>query len=207
MNLAAQTPVAGVKCEGTAEDAMAHERVGGWGCMRSGTALSLAAMALAGLALWSWAAQVADILTFSPKHIPMAPSTALVVGFLGLALYLSICRFRPGAAVRRLVRLLAAVAWATGVLVCLRHALGWNSPLETWLAQTDDSVDGIPLGQMSPLTAAALMAVALSILAAPREGAAPSPFRRGIAAGLAAVALVAGLVVAGSYALDRKSVV
>ena len=162
--------------------------------------MALAATALAGLALWSWAAQVADILTFSPRHIAMAPSTALVAGILGLALYVTGCRLGRADAARRLVHVLAILALAAAILVGLRHAMAWASPFETWLAQTREDVDGIPLGQMSPLTAAALAVVALSILAAPRGGTGSPSLRRGLAAGCAALAAGAGLVVAGSYA-------
>jgi PAS domain S-box-containing protein len=162
---------------------------------------ALATVGAAALALWTWGAQVADILTFSSRYVPTAPSTALLMGLLGLSIHAAGRRPDSSAATRS-VRGAAAFVLLAGLLVCARHMLGWDSPLERWLAQTAERVDGIPLGMMSPLTAAVLIATAASILLGyPAHGI--SPARRRTAAGLAIAVLLAGLLVSGSYAMDR----
>ncbi len=137
--------------------------------------------------------------TFGPGYIPMAPSTAWLLVLLSSALFV-----RARWPDRRLTKAVggAAVAITSTVAVLVELALTFRFtlPLEIWLARTTATVGGIPVGQMSPLTAAAFMTVALTLGIAGSAAGRRSPLRH-VAATLAVVVLFTGLVVATGYAL------
>ncbi len=116
------------------------------------------------MALWAWGAGVSDLLNVAPAQVPMAPATAILIVLVALVLLLQQSR-RPAALfVHRLALGIAALTAAVGFFALLRPAFDWNSPFEEWLSQTRDRIGEIPLGQMSPLTGAAFLALAASII-------------------------------------------
>jgi nitrogen fixation negative regulator NifL len=166
-----------------------------------GEVCSLIAVALGALALWSWGAGVSDLFTPAVQRIPMAPSTALALVLISLAIFL-----RSRWPVQRWAtwpgHVAAAIVFAAGLLACVRRWFGWNSSVEQWLAQTTDRIGNIPVGQMSPLTGALFVAAALAFLLRLLP-----PAQRSIAHRLSTVlALAVSLVGAGvaiSYAVGR----
>lgn len=156
---------------------------------------------LGALALWSWGAGVADLFTTSPRHVPAAPSTALLF-ILGGAGVLWRDRWHARAAAARFGCGAMGVVGLAGFLAAIRAWFGWGSPLEEWLAQTAERVNGIPLGQMSPLTGITFVCCALAYLlkVIPRGH---NRLARRLSAILASLAGLIGAAVGGSYAADR----
>ncbi len=137
------------------------------------------------------------MFAFTPDYVPMAPTTALCLASLGMAIYL-----RTRSAGRLASMGLATVAGLGGLLASVRPWLGWASPWEDWLAQNPDRIGDTPVGQMSPLTGALLLVLAGACwlqACAPR----PRSVGRRLAAGLAGVVLLAGGAVVASYAAGK----
>lgn len=128
-----------------------------------GEVCSFLVAGMAALALWSWFAGVGELLTISVRQIPMAPATALILGWLGVAVHLH-TRWPAQKPVIGFGYAAAGVAAAAGLLAWLRFRFGWHSPIELWLAQTTDEIDGVPIGQMSPLTGGAFLMASLALL-------------------------------------------
>lgn len=163
------------------EDEMRRRRLRCVGC-------AVAAFGMTALVLWSWAAGVSDLLSFDPRQIPMAPSTALLFLVLTSSLFIWLQRslFRGALAYTYGAAGLAALA---GLLALLRPWLGWGSPLEQWLAQGAVQPGAVPVGQMSPMSGALLVVVATALLLSVP----PLNRRRGARWG---VRLVSGLLLA-----------
>ncbi|MGD0950755.1 MAG: PAS domain S-box protein, partial [Candidatus Binatia bacterium] len=142
---------------------------------------------------WSFA-------TFGPEYKPMAPSTAWLFVLVGGALF-TLARWPDRPATKVVVSTAAAITTTTGAIVGIALTFGFTPPLEIWLARTSAMVGGVPVGQMSPITAAAFVAAALAlgitITAAGRRS-----LLRPVAAALAVVVLFTGLVVAIGYVLS-----
>ncbi|MCX6545906.1 MAG: PAS domain S-box protein [Acidobacteria bacterium] len=125
----------------------------------AGVACAIAVVALAGWALnarvlaWQW-----------DGVIPMAPASAIAL--LGLAGGLFVIarwpRPRPG---RMLARAGASLAALLGVLVLIKLTTGLEVGIEWTLARTRELFGGIPIGRMSPLTAALLILESAALLA------------------------------------------
>ncbi len=134
-----------------------------WSWQRKGSAaLAVAAGVLAVVVLWSWLAGVSDLLSFNPRQIPMAPSTALALA--GLAVVL-VAHLRPQSA-----RSATGLAWGVvflsafvGALALFRPWLGWASPWEDWLAHGSVQLGAVPVGQMSPVTGALLGVISFAL--------------------------------------------
>lgn len=132
--------------------------------MRTAAALFATAggvLALAGLTAWiggRW-----HWLAFGEEHVPMAPSTALLLLLLCIAALLrASVKNRPAAGVAELLCTLTALAG--GALLLLQRGFGFAFPLESWLAPIPEMVGAIPVGRMSPLTAGCFVTVALALL-------------------------------------------
>ncbi|MCL5096743.1 MAG: response regulator [Candidatus Omnitrophica bacterium] len=168
---------------------------------RLGQVCSILAGGLAVLVLWSWIAGVSDLFTSSPQHIPMAPSTALLLAAAGTAVFLR-SRWPNHAGVQRFGYGVVGLMSLIGLLVCLRHRVGWNSPLEHWLAQTTDRIRGIQVGEMSPLTGVAFVVTGMAFLV---QLSSPGglPLERWFSVILALAVLLASTAVAMSYGADQ----
>ena len=71
----------------------------------------------------------------------------------------------PAKAMARVMAYFAAIGVAMmGLMVWAQWLGGFELPIEGWLASTTDRVENIPVGRMSPLTAAALLFAALALV-------------------------------------------
>ncbi|MBI4625379.1 MAG: PAS domain S-box protein [Verrucomicrobia bacterium] len=159
-------------------------------------AIGTAAVGL--FALGTWVFGQWRFSAFGPGYVPMAPSTAVLFILLGLAL--GACHRWPDV---RPVRMIAmAAAFLTMIVSALVAAQSWSYiplPWDGWLTDPGLRAGAIPLGRMSPLTAAAFLLSAGSLcVRTPRP---PVTRRlRWIAAIAAGAGLLMGLVVALGYA-------
>jgi PAS domain S-box-containing protein len=122
-----------------------------------------------------------------PQHfIPMAPTTALAFLALGLGLLARVC-WRDHAAARRW-------SWLAGAVVALTAVLNLASPIELdrLLGGARGQFGPVPLGVMSPITAGAVLLLALTMVVFDQA-------RRSIGL-LASVASAVGATVALGYA-------
>src|ERR1044071_5363214 len=125
-------------------------------------------------------------LTPSPRFIPMAPTTALA--FLALSAALAARQLAPRSAKLRTAG--TGLAWVVGTMALVN--LGLPAVLDQILGGGAGQFGRVQLGVMSPVTAAALMPLALAI-------ATIGP-RAHYAGALATVAAIVGATVALGYA-------
>ena len=136
--------------------------------------------------LFGWAAGWSIFLTPSPRFIPMAPTTALAFLALSVALAARLLA-RPGSALRGAGTVLAWVVASMGIVNIVLPAV-----LDQILGGGAGQFGRVHLGVMSPVTAAALIPLALAIAAT-----GPRPHYAGA---LATVAAIVGATVALGYA-------
>jgi hypothetical protein len=124
-------------------------------------AVGAGALALTGLAAW-WFGQWRHT-AFGNEYVPMAPSTALMMLLLGGATFL---RARPASnrAGHAAERACALLVLGGGALFGLQFLLGFTLPVERWLPHTTETVGGILVGRMSPLTAGCFVLAAAALL-------------------------------------------
>src|ERR1051325_10946084 len=136
--------------------------------------------------LIGWAAGWSIFLTPSPNFIPMAPTTALA--FLALSAALGARMLAPrGSAVRNAG---TALGWLVASMAIVNIVV--PTLLDQALGGSTGQFGRVPLGVMSPVTAAALVPLALAIAAiGPRPN---------YAGALAALAAIVGGTVALGYA-------
>jgi two-component system, cell cycle sensor histidine kinase and response regulator CckA len=139
--------------------------------------------------LVGWAAAWPLFVSPPPTFIPMAPSTALALLLLGLAVLLEqVLVERPGAR-----RTAATLAWLVAAAALLNVAApGW---LDAVLGGATGAFGRVRLGVMSPVTALALLPLALAL-------GWRGPGRRYAGVGAAAAAAI-GAIVALGYAYGR----
>jgi PAS domain S-box-containing protein len=149
----------------------------------------LAAACLGALALLGWLLGLPLLATFGEGLIPMAPSSALLIILFGVAVSLGAVEPLPRA--RRMVCGAMAAAGTLVVLVLFVasiHGVLWKA--ESLGLSMDISFPGIPIGQMSPVSAICLILTGVTFLAIL------------ISAGFARLALgVAGLLLASCVVL------
>jgi len=136
--------------------------------------------------LIGWAAGSSLFLTPSPRFIPMAPTTALA--FLALSLALTARLLAPRSS--RLRNAGSVLAWIVATIALVN--LGLPAVLDQTLGGGTGQFGRVQLGVMSPVTAAALIPLALAI-------ATIGP-RAHYAGALATVAAIVGATVALGYA-------
>lgn len=170
------------------------ERAGGWLiCAGATVACGIAFFALGTWWWWQdWRIGAAS------NTVPMAPSTALILLILGGALLLR-QDWGEKAAVRLIGIVAAGIAAVPAVTASLRSVAGVDLAWEHWLVRSDDTVRGIPVAHISPLSAGAFLLAAITLVALPRPLTGRRWFHR---AGLVTAALgVAGsLIIALGYA-------
>jgi len=138
------------------------------------------------IVLVGWAAGWSVFLTPSPRFIPMAPTTALA--FLALSAALAARQLAPRSAKLRTAG--TGLAWVVGTMALVN--LGLPAVLDQILGGGTGQFGRVQLGVMSPVTAAALIPLALAI-------ATIGP-RAHYAGALATVAAIVGATVALGYA-------
>ncbi len=136
--------------------------------------------------LFGWAAGWSLFLTPSPRFIPMAPTTALAFLALSVALTARVVA-GPGSALRSAG---TVVSWVVGTIAIVNLVL--PAALDQILGGATGQFGRVRLGVMSPVTAAALVPLALAIAAT-----GPRPQYAGA---LATVAAIVGATVALGYA-------
>ena len=134
----------------------ASDRSGSTASARRATLLFSGVLALALLVLILWAVDRWQSGTLGPRDVPMPPSTAVLMSLLALA------GLRPAARRQALVSGLLLVAAGT-------LALFWNvgsieSALVPFLTVAPATRDAVPIGVMSPITAAAFVLCGVSLL-------------------------------------------
>ncbi len=156
--------------------------------------------ALACVGLLSWVSGQWRPVALGADYVPMAPSTAILLFLIGVATFV---RARLSSS-RRTAFILetfcgVTVIGAAGVLG-LQQFAGFDLPIELWLARTSESVGGIPVGRMSPMTAVCFVLLGLALLCAPGTGG-RRPMVCSLGGWLALlVFLVCGMVVVGYWA-------
>lgn len=120
--------------------------------------LAGATLAIAVLAALGWMLGLRQLAGAWNHYIPISPSTTLAFLLLGAGL-LSEARWdRP---IRRVRRRWAAVTGGIpallGALILMQYLTGFDSRVEWVLSRTEELAGGIPLGRMSPVTAATLV--------------------------------------------------
>ena len=136
--------------------------------------------------LAGWTAGWPLFLTPSPRSIPVAPTTALA--FLALSLALTVRLVAPAGSTQRNVG--SVLSWVVATLALVNIAL--PSVLDQILGGATGQFGPVSLGVMSPVTAAALIPLALAVAAT-----GPRPHYAGA---LATIAAMVGATVALGYA-------
>jgi two-component system, cell cycle sensor histidine kinase and response regulator CckA len=122
--------------------------------------LAAAVVALQGVVvLIGWAGGWSIFVAPSPRFIPMAPTTALAFLFLGFALIARITGNRQ--TVLRVAGM--ATSWLVATMALVN--LGVPTFLDALIRGTTGQFGPVPLGVMSPITAAALVPLAIAIAA------------------------------------------
>ncbi len=114
------------------------------------------------LSLWTWGAGVSDLTADAARKVPMAPSTGILLGLASLCLW-CLWRGRRHPDAFRFIMMAVPLIGAGGALVFVGHALGWDSPLEAWLACPAHGREDLGVGRMSAATGAATFGVAVCL--------------------------------------------
>ncbi len=160
----------------------------------AGSAFLIAVLAAAG-----WLSGLRFLAGAWRGYVPISPSTVLAFLLLGSALFGEArwhwSKHRMG---RRGIIIGSGIPTLLGLLVLIQFLTGFDSRIEWLLSRTNEVAGGIPLGRMSPVTAAAFIvegAALLLLLAAPRR-----PVIATWAAILGLAGGVCGAVVSAGYA-------
>ncbi len=162
--------------------------------------LILGCLALTGLLVvsggYAWLAGTLQWASFGIKWIPMAPSTALALGALTIALGFRFRSDRTSAWHFASAVLAGGTAAVTGFIL-LQFAFFPGLDVENLLIQVPGKLKGVPLGRMSPLTAICLFLLGLALVRPCAKSAADRskcglPTSFGMAAGLIGFIVVAG---------------
>jgi PAS domain S-box-containing protein len=154
--------------------------------IRAAVLAALVVAAHGGVVLIGWAAGWSLFLVPSPSFIPMAPTTALA--FLALSLALIARLVAPAGSPLRSAGTL--LAWVVATLALVNLAL--PSVLDQVVGGATGQFGRVRLGVMSPVTAAAIVPLALAIAA--------SGSRSHYGGALATIAAIVGATVALGYA-------
>jgi PAS domain S-box-containing protein len=134
---------------GWGADPVAHARR--WTELCAGAACGIALLALAG-----WLLDARFLAGQWGGALPMAPSSALAFLFLSAGVF-SHARWLARPLTRHFALACAGLPAALGLLVLAQFTTGFDSGLERVLARTNEVFGHVPLGRMSPLTAAAFL--------------------------------------------------
>ena len=159
----------------------------------------LCAGAACGIALLSLAGWLADSRFLAGQWggaIPMAPSTALAFLFLSGGVF-SYARWPTHRLNRYFAPVSIGLPASLGLLVLAQFIAGFDSGVERALARTSQLLGHIPLGRMSPLTAATFLLESGSLLLV--LSAARWRFAASMAALLAVVAASINVVILAGY--------
>lgn len=128
-------------------------------CVMGGVTVLIALSALLAWDFGQWA-----LTAYNPNLVPMAPGTALAYALLGCALLLRVClRVMP-----KRMPVIVVVLVATSALVALLDAFrathGWSLPWDYIFKPVGQRLGGLPIGYMSPVTAAMFLLASMSLI-------------------------------------------
>ena len=148
-------------------------------------------------ALVGWALDMPFLASFGENRIPMAPSTAILFVLMAISVFLRTVRPQRAATFWAGATINGAGVLAASLLLIL-SAMGIHPALERMGLHAASTVAGIPLGHMSPVTAACFLLSGLSyLLSLPRATGRRVPAALGF--WLAAPPTAAGLVFLLAY--------
>ncbi len=154
--------------------------------IRAAVVAAVVVAAHSGIVLMGWAAGWSLFLVPSPSFIPMAPTTAL--GFLALSLAVIARLVAPAGSPLRNTG--TVLSWVVATLALVNIAL--PSALDQILGGATGQFGRVRLGVMSPVTAAAIIPLALAVAA--------TGSRSHYVGALATIAAIVGATVALGYA-------
>ena len=135
---------------------------------RNPNALAQACGALAAgfgfAAVLGWVLPLPFLSSFGPSLIPMAPSTALLFGLLGCAVFFS-ARLPHSRAVCMTGEAVGAFTVLAGLLIFSLSYQGVYADIERLGIAGAGQLDGVPIGHMSPVTALSFVLAGLSFMA------------------------------------------
>ncbi len=166
---------------------------------RSVDGAALGTIGVGMLALGTWVFGQWQFASFGSNHVPMAPSTAALFVLLGCALGAN-HRWPEGRGVRLFSAAASFACLLTGALVALQAWSYFPLPWDDWLTEPDLRMGAIPLGRMSPLTAACFILCAAILLVQTATFPVPRWLKHG-ANGAAGFGLTVCLIVVLGYAL------
>ncbi len=115
------------------------------------------------IALLGWVLNLPLLSSFEMRLIPMAPSTASLFGLLGGAAF-SCTRWPGSRAVRRAGLGISIVGTIVSLLLLVLSSQGIYLEAEHLGFQITGSLDGVPIGHMSPVTALLFLLASISFL-------------------------------------------
>jgi PAS domain S-box-containing protein len=124
---------------------------------------AVTALLIGGMGLLGWLPGLSVLGRLRAGYIPMAPSTAFGFIFLSLAFLLSLYDALPAKSRKAVSVAVVAVMLFGGVEVAESFS-GRSSGLEEWLFPVTGSLDGIPVGRMSPATGFSFLIAGLAVL-------------------------------------------
>jgi PAS domain S-box-containing protein len=129
---------------------------------RTASGCAAIAAVLAALAGLSWILDRWQILTFGAQYIPMAPSTALLI--ILLALVVIFRNHRPGSVIVNLLGFtFVCLVMSFALSVITQDFFRLSGLMEQWLSPSAETVLGIPVGRMAPLTAWTFLCAGLAV--------------------------------------------
>ncbi|GAB4440122.1 MAG: hypothetical protein Kow00120_08160 [Anaerolineae bacterium] len=149
------------------------------------------------VALLGWILALPILASFGPELIPMAPSTALLFGLLGPAIFFR-ARLPPGRAVRRMRIAVGCLCGLAALGLFVLSSQGVYLEVERLGFPTGETANGAPIGHMSPVTALSFALASLSFLVSP-PSACLQPRRARAALGLAALVIAVNYVLILAY--------
>src|SRR3989339_2279838 len=152
---------------------------------------SLLILAIALIVMVGWGLDWGILARFKKEYIPMAPSTALAFILISVGLFLHI-RWPSNRFSRRVSFIAAIFVSFLGFFIFVQFFAGFDFGFEQWLSKSSSTFGNVPIGRMSPITAASFLLAGLSLLFLPS----PS-IKRGISQDVA-MAMATGIVVANS---------
>ncbi len=149
------------------------------------------------VALLGWILAIPLLSSFGSRLIPMAPSTALLFGLLGCAVFFS-ARLPHSRTACMTGMAVGAFGVLVGLLLLFLSYQGIYSDVERLGIAIAGQLDGVPIGHMSPVTALSFFLAGLSFLAS-LSSSAGRPGRATPALGLAFLVIAAHSLFALAY--------
>ncbi|MEW6669825.1 MAG: PAS domain S-box protein [Thermodesulfobacteriota bacterium] len=171
----------------------------GPGRIKIGQACGLLSACIGFAALLGWIAGIPLLHTFGTGMIPMAPSTALFFMVYGAAAVV-LDRLQPGGPLRRVGKVVVSLCTLASLLLFASSFIGIHPSVEHLGIRIDGTVNGAPIGHMSPLTASCLVLAGVSFLAS-LSSSSVGPWRATVSLVFACIVLLTGFALVIAYLL------